>query len=53
MRLVKTEAKTRVVGNFQKRKAEVALVHEPEQRSEFPSDVFVWPEYVDEEKVTS
>ena len=46
MRLVKREAKTRIVGNFLKGLAEVKLVHEPEQHKEVPDDVFVWPEEV-------
>lgn len=46
MRLVKREARTRIVGNFLKGLAEVKLVHELEQRGEFPDDVFVWPEEV-------
>jgi len=44
MRLVKRPAETRIAGDFSKGKANVALVHRPEQRAEFPDDVFVWPE---------
>lgn len=47
MRLVKREARTRIAGDFRKGRADVALVHEPEQCAEFPSDVFVWPEEVE------
>lgn len=46
MRLVKYEARTLIRSNFRKGKAQVALVVEPEQRKEFPDDVFVWPEEV-------
>jgi len=45
MRLIKTPARTRIVGNFLKGQADVSLRHEPEQRAEFPNNVFVWPEY--------
>jgi hypothetical protein len=44
MRLVKRKARTRIACNVLHGKADVALVHEPEQRVEFPADVFVWPE---------
>jgi len=44
MRLVKKPAETRIAGNFRGGKADVALVHIPEQRAEFPDNVFVWPE---------
>jgi hypothetical protein len=46
MRLVKREAKMRIGGNFLKGLAQVTLLHDPEQRCEFPDDVFVWPEEV-------
>ena len=39
MRLVKRPARTRIAHDG-------CLVHEPEQRQEFPPDVFVWPEEV-------
>jgi len=44
MRLIKTPAENRVVFNFMKGRADAALVRIPEQRAEFPADVFVWPE---------
>ena len=44
MRLVKSETKTRIAYDFRKGRANVALVHEPAQRAEFPDDMFVWPE---------
>jgi hypothetical protein len=47
MRLVHREARTRIACNFLKGKADVALIHEPAQRAEFPPDVFVWPEEVE------
>lgn len=50
MRLVKREARTRIVYDFRKGGARVGLVQEPLQRCEFPDDVFVWPEEAQETK---
>jgi hypothetical protein len=46
MRLIKHEAKTYIAHDCRKGQALLGLVHEPEQRAEFPNNVFVWPEEV-------
>jgi hypothetical protein len=44
MRLVKREASTHIAHNCRKGEVVVGLIHEPEQRAEFPDNTFVWPE---------